>query len=183
MPGELKHAVKCRCNQNCTLDEIANTLQDLRKRTNIGKYTPHKSSGLKEKQPFRVEIQDKPRERLAEVAKKKNSCHTYGSTDHYSKNCPKAKKKVYTIEKVPEGESPTEDLDSDSMGDDIREKSDDDQDSREEFLVKYQEQASLEIQEIQLEAGMPQDIANKALCKHCEPLRYDHIPKKATRNI
>ncbi|MBW0463059.1 hypothetical protein O181_002774 [Austropuccinia psidii MF-1] len=37
MRGELEHAVKCRCNQNCTLDGIANTLQDLRKRINIGK--------------------------------------------------------------------------------------------------------------------------------------------------
>ncbi|MBW0589238.1 hypothetical protein O181_128953 [Austropuccinia psidii MF-1] len=36
LPGELEHAVKCRCNKNCTLDDIANTLQDIRKRTNIG---------------------------------------------------------------------------------------------------------------------------------------------------
>ncbi|MBW0509191.1 hypothetical protein O181_048906 [Austropuccinia psidii MF-1] len=71
MPGELEHVVKCRCNHNCTLDEIANTLQDLRKRTNIGKYTPYKSSGFKEKQPFRVEFKEKPREKLAEVAKEK----------------------------------------------------------------------------------------------------------------
>ncbi|MBW0572799.1 hypothetical protein O181_112514 [Austropuccinia psidii MF-1] len=37
IPGGLEHAVKCRCNQHCTLDEITNTLQDLRKRTNIGR--------------------------------------------------------------------------------------------------------------------------------------------------
>ncbi|MBW0557210.1 hypothetical protein O181_096925, partial [Austropuccinia psidii MF-1] len=43
LPGELEHAVKCRCNHNCTLDDIANTLQDIRKRTNIGKFTPYKS--------------------------------------------------------------------------------------------------------------------------------------------
>ncbi|MBW0572434.1 hypothetical protein O181_112149 [Austropuccinia psidii MF-1] len=54
MPGELEHAVKCRCNHNCTLDDISNTLQDVRKRTNIGKYTAYKSSGFKEQQPFRV---------------------------------------------------------------------------------------------------------------------------------
>ncbi|MBW0496607.1 hypothetical protein O181_036322 [Austropuccinia psidii MF-1] len=121
LPGELEHTVKCRCNQNCTLDDISNTLQDVRKRTDIGKYTPYKSSGFKEKQPFRVEFEDKPRERVAEVARKKNSCHNCGSTDHYANNCPKEKKKVYAIEKVPEEESPTEDSDSDSMGDAIRE--------------------------------------------------------------
>ncbi|MBW0585493.1 hypothetical protein O181_125208 [Austropuccinia psidii MF-1] len=166
LPGELEHAVKCICNQNCTLDDIANTLQDIRKRTNIGKFTPYKSSSFKEKQPFRVEFKDKPKERVAEVAKKRNSCHNCGSTDHYANNYPKEKKKVYAIEKVLEEESPTEDSESDSMGDAIREPSDYDQDPREEFLVEYQEETPLEIQDIQLEAGMPQDTANRNLCKH-----------------
>ncbi|MBW0537631.1 hypothetical protein O181_077346 [Austropuccinia psidii MF-1] len=107
LPGGLEHAVKCRGNQNCTLDDIANTLQDIRKRTNIGKFTPYNSSGFKEKQPFR------------------------------------AKKIVYAIEKVPEEESPTEDPESDFMGDAIREPSDDDQDPREEFIVEYQEETPL----------------------------------------
>ncbi|MBW0489788.1 hypothetical protein O181_029503 [Austropuccinia psidii MF-1] len=115
MAGELEHAVKFRCNPNCTLDDIANTLQDIRKRKNRGKHSPYKSSGFKERQTFREEFQDKPRERVAEVTKKKNSCHNCGSTDHYSNNCPKAKKKVYDIEKVPEEDSPTEDSESDSM--------------------------------------------------------------------
>ncbi|MBW0487174.1 hypothetical protein O181_026889 [Austropuccinia psidii MF-1] len=61
MPGELEHSVKCRCNHNCALDDIVNTLQDVRKRTNIWKYTLYRSSGFKEKQPFRVEFKDKPR--------------------------------------------------------------------------------------------------------------------------
>ncbi|MBW0487393.1 hypothetical protein O181_027108 [Austropuccinia psidii MF-1] len=131
MSGELDHAVKCRCNQNCTLDDISNTLPEVRKRTNIWKFTPYRSN-------------------------------------HYANNCPKAKKKVYAIEKVPEEESTTEDSESDSMGDSIREESDDEQDPPEEFLVEYQEETPLEIQEIQLEAGMPQDAANKNLFKHTQ---------------
>ncbi|MBW0577430.1 hypothetical protein O181_117145 [Austropuccinia psidii MF-1] len=103
---------------------------------------------------------------IAEVAKKKNPCHNCGSTDHYSNNCPKAKKKVYAIGKVQEEESPTEDSDSDSMGDVIREQPGDGQDPIEEFLVEYQEETPLEIQYIQLEAGIPQDTAKKNLCKH-----------------
>ncbi|MBW0472287.1 hypothetical protein O181_012002 [Austropuccinia psidii MF-1] len=91
MPGELEHAVKCRCNQNCTLDDIANTLQD-------------------------------------------------------------AKKKFYAIAKVPEEEYPTEDSESDSVGDAIRDQYDDYQVSREELLVEYQEEKPQEIQDIQLEA-------------------------------
>ncbi|MBW0508187.1 hypothetical protein O181_047902 [Austropuccinia psidii MF-1] len=102
------------------------------------------------------------------MEKKKNSCHNCGSTDHYANNCPKAKKKIYAIEKVPEEESPTEDSESDSMGDAIREQSYDDQDPREEFLVEYQEETPLEIQDIQLEAGIPQDNSNKTFCKHTQ---------------
>ncbi|MBW0471231.1 hypothetical protein O181_010946 [Austropuccinia psidii MF-1] len=91
--------------------------------------------------------------------------------DHYANNCPKAKKKVYSIEKVPEEESPTEDSKSDSLGDAIREEYDEEQDPREEFLVEYQEETPLEIQGIQLKAGMPQDTANKNLCKHKQDAR------------
>ncbi|MBW0512293.1 hypothetical protein O181_052008 [Austropuccinia psidii MF-1] len=54
------------------------------------------------------------------------------------------------------------------MGDAIREKFDDDQDPREEFLVAYQKETPLEIQDIQLEAGIPQDTSNKNLCKYTQ---------------
>ncbi|MBW0502021.1 hypothetical protein O181_041736 [Austropuccinia psidii MF-1] len=167
LPGELDHAVKFRCNQNFTLDDIANTLQDIRKRTNIGKFTPYRSSSFKEKQPFRVEFKDKTKERVAELAKKRNSCRNCGSTDHYANNCPEAKKKVYAIENVPEEDPSTEDSESDSMGDAIREPSDD-EDPKEEFLVEYQKETPLEIQDIQLEAGIPQDTADRNLCKHTQ---------------
>ncbi|MBW0531148.1 hypothetical protein O181_070863 [Austropuccinia psidii MF-1] len=102
IPGELELTVKCICNQSCTLDDISNTLQDERKRTNIGKYSQFRSSSVKEKQPFRVDFKDKHKEKMAEVNKKKNTFHNCGSTDHYANNCPKAKKKVYAIEQVPE---------------------------------------------------------------------------------
>ncbi|MBW0586655.1 hypothetical protein O181_126370, partial [Austropuccinia psidii MF-1] len=138
------------------------------KRTKIGKFTPYRNSSFKEKQPFRVEFKDKPNKKVAEVAKKKNSCHYCGSADHYANNFPNANKKVYAIEYVLEEETPREDSDSDSMGNAIREQSDEEQDPREEFLVECQEETPLEIQDIQLEAGMPQDTANKNLCKHTQ---------------
>ncbi|MBW0537956.1 hypothetical protein O181_077671 [Austropuccinia psidii MF-1] len=61
---------------------------------------------------------------MAEVAKKKNTSHNFGLTDHYANNCPKSKKNVYSIEQFPEEESPTEDSESDCMGDAIRKQSD-----------------------------------------------------------
>ncbi|MBW0576685.1 hypothetical protein O181_116400 [Austropuccinia psidii MF-1] len=54
------------------------------------------------------------------------------------------------------------------MGDAIREKSDEEQDPREQFPVEYQKETPLEIQDIQLEAGTPQDTSNKSLCKHTQ---------------
>ncbi|MBW0555871.1 hypothetical protein O181_095586 [Austropuccinia psidii MF-1] len=54
------------------------------------------------------------------------------------------------------------------MGDAIREKCDEEKDPRQKFLVEYQEETPLKIQDIQLEAGMPQDTANKNLCKNTQ---------------
>ncbi|MBW0495102.1 hypothetical protein O181_034817 [Austropuccinia psidii MF-1] len=143
IPGELKHAVKCRCNQSCTLDEIGNTFQDVRKRRNIGKYSQFRGSSFKEKEPFRVAFKDKPKEKMAEVTKKKHTCHNCGSTDYYVNSCLKAKKKFYAIEQVPEEESPTEDSESDSMGDAIREQYEDDKYPRQGFIVKYYEETQI----------------------------------------
>ncbi|MBW0461899.1 hypothetical protein O181_001614 [Austropuccinia psidii MF-1] len=109
IPGELEHEIKYRCNHSCTLDDIANTLQDVRKRTNVGKKYLYKCKSFKEKQAYTLENKDKPKEKVADVTKKKNTCHNFGSTDHYAKNCRKAKKNVNAIEPVPEEESPTED--------------------------------------------------------------------------
>ncbi|MBW0475749.1 hypothetical protein O181_015464 [Austropuccinia psidii MF-1] len=154
------------------------------KRTNVGKYTPYKSSGFKEKQLFRVAFKDKFGERVAEVTKKKNSCHNCGSTDHYSNNCLKAKNKDYGFEKVPEEESQTEDSESDSMGDAITEQSDEEQDPREEFVMEYQEETQLKIQEKLVEGGMPQATSNKILCKHKQNAqKFLVTPTKGMVNI
>ncbi|MBW0560621.1 hypothetical protein O181_100336 [Austropuccinia psidii MF-1] len=52
------------------------------------------------------------------------------------------------LKKAAEEESPTEGSDSDSMGDSIREQSDEEKDPRQEFLVEYQEETRLEIKDI-----------------------------------
>ncbi|MBW0567757.1 hypothetical protein O181_107472 [Austropuccinia psidii MF-1] len=84
MPGELEHAIKCKQNKSFTLDDITDTLQDECKSKNVGKYSPYKSSSFKKNQTFSVEMKDNPKETVAQVTKKKNSCHNCGSTDHYA---------------------------------------------------------------------------------------------------
>ncbi|MBW0485997.1 hypothetical protein O181_025712 [Austropuccinia psidii MF-1] len=54
------------------------------------------------------------------------------------------------------------------MGDASREQSAEEQDPREEFAVDGQDETPLEIQDIQLEAGMRQDTAKKNLFKHTQ---------------
>ncbi|MBW0585847.1 hypothetical protein O181_125562 [Austropuccinia psidii MF-1] len=90
IPGELENAVKFRCNKDCTLDGISNNLQGVGKNTNIGKYSLYKGNSLRG-QPFRDENEDKPRDKVAEVLIKRNSCHNCGSKDHCSKKPSKGK--------------------------------------------------------------------------------------------
>ncbi|MBW0475184.1 hypothetical protein O181_014899 [Austropuccinia psidii MF-1] len=92
---------------------------------------------------------------MAEVTKKKNPCHNCGSAYHYA------------IEKFPEEEI-KEDSESNSMGEAIRENSYYDQNPIKECLVEYHDKTQLEIQDIQLEACLPQDTSNKNLCKHTQ---------------
>ncbi|MBW0471872.1 hypothetical protein O181_011587 [Austropuccinia psidii MF-1] len=139
---------------------------DVSKRANIGKYSPYRGNIFREKQPFGVENKDKPREKVAEMSKKKNSCHNWGSIDRYDKNFSKEKKKIYAIGKVPEEEIQAEDLESDSLDDTIIESFDDDQELIEEFLVEYQEKTQLEIKDIQLGAGIPQDNSKNLVQAH-----------------
>ncbi|MBW0543936.1 hypothetical protein O181_083651 [Austropuccinia psidii MF-1] len=64
MPGELEHALKCICNYNCTLDDIENTLQDVRK--NFGS-TDHYSSCSKTKKksmPLRKSLRRNTQQRI-----------------------------------------------------------------------------------------------------------------------
>ncbi|MBW0501668.1 hypothetical protein O181_041383 [Austropuccinia psidii MF-1] len=50
-PGDLEHAVKSRCNKDCTLDDISTTLQKVRSKTAIGRYDTH-STGDKRENPI-----------------------------------------------------------------------------------------------------------------------------------
>ncbi|MBW0545919.1 hypothetical protein O181_085634 [Austropuccinia psidii MF-1] len=48
LPGDLEHAVKCRCSKESTLDEISTTLQEVRIRTSIGRYNNHSTGNNRE---------------------------------------------------------------------------------------------------------------------------------------
>ncbi|MBW0550516.1 hypothetical protein O181_090231, partial [Austropuccinia psidii MF-1] len=127
---------------------------------------------------IQVEFKDRPRERVAEVTWNENSCHNCGSTDHYANNYQNAKKKFYAFEKVPEDESPTEDSKSDSIGDAIGQQSDEEKNPREEFLVEYQKETPLEIQDIQLEQACHKTLPIKTCANIQDPQTFLVTPTK-----
>ncbi|MBW0528705.1 hypothetical protein O181_068420 [Austropuccinia psidii MF-1] len=127
MIGELEHAVKFRCNQSCTLHEMANTSQDVRKTTNIGKYSQFRSSSFKGKEDFRVQLKEKPKEKMAEVTKERNTCTNVDQQTIMPITSQRQRIKYMALKKSHRNMNQT-------MGYAIREKSDDDQDPREEFV-------------------------------------------------
>ncbi|MBW0494847.1 hypothetical protein O181_034562 [Austropuccinia psidii MF-1] len=48
LPGDLEHAVKCRCFKESTLDEISTTFQEERIREYIGRYNTHGTGDKRE---------------------------------------------------------------------------------------------------------------------------------------
>ncbi|MBW0488741.1 hypothetical protein O181_028456 [Austropuccinia psidii MF-1] len=50
--GELEHASIGRCNKDGTVDYISNTLKEVRKKKNIGKYSLYQQNSFREKQNF-----------------------------------------------------------------------------------------------------------------------------------
>ncbi|MBW0467186.1 hypothetical protein O181_006901 [Austropuccinia psidii MF-1] len=78
------------------------------------------------------------------------------------------RRKYMPLKKVPEEESPTEYSESESMVYAIIKHSDEDQDPKEQFLVEHQGETQLEIQDVNLEAAMPQDTPNDNKLKHTQ---------------
>ncbi|MBW0505578.1 hypothetical protein O181_045293 [Austropuccinia psidii MF-1] len=50
LPGDLEHAIKCRCSKESTLDKISTTLQELRIKSSIGRYNTHSTGDKRENQ-------------------------------------------------------------------------------------------------------------------------------------
>ncbi|MBW0478813.1 hypothetical protein O181_018528 [Austropuccinia psidii MF-1] len=65
IPAELEHAVKCRCNQICTVDDISTTLQDNNSCHNCGP-TDHYPISLPEEKKKDFAVNKVPEEEIQE---------------------------------------------------------------------------------------------------------------------
>ncbi|MBW0489319.1 hypothetical protein O181_029034 [Austropuccinia psidii MF-1] len=78
IPGDLEHAVKFIFSKESTLDEISNTLQEVRIRTPIGRYNTHRTDNDRENLTFEAKEAHEPEE-----LNKKKSFHSFRSPNHY----------------------------------------------------------------------------------------------------
>ena len=139
LPGDLEHAVKCRCSKISSIDDIANVIQDVRKKTSIGSSSPYRSHDSREKPKILMEKDLKPTNG-EEAPRRRNTCHNCGSPDHYANNCPKGKKKIFAIEEESVEEHMEYKSDSDSMGNGLRQDSDSGSEPIEQYLLEYEDE-------------------------------------------
>ncbi|MBW0501491.1 hypothetical protein O181_041206 [Austropuccinia psidii MF-1] len=93
LPVDLENAVKFRLPKESTLDEISNTLQEVRIRTSIGRHNFHIPGNNRENQTLEAKEAPDPEE-----LKKTKTCHNCRSPTHYADNCAKEKKEIFERE-------------------------------------------------------------------------------------
>ncbi|MBW0483853.1 hypothetical protein O181_023568 [Austropuccinia psidii MF-1] len=93
LPGDLEHAVKLKCSNKFSLDNIANTLQDFKKITSIGRNNSYKNYYKREKE--RPSLEKKYFN--SEEEQKKNTCNNFSLPDHYENDFPKGQN-IFAIE-------------------------------------------------------------------------------------
>ncbi|MBW0519375.1 hypothetical protein O181_059090 [Austropuccinia psidii MF-1] len=110
LPGDLEHAVKCRCSKEFTLDEISNTLQEVRIRTSIGRYNNHSTGNNRENPTLEAkETHDSDSEITTGFCNRE-------SPNHCADNFTKYREEIFAREKETRKDQEGHECDSDSVG-------------------------------------------------------------------
>ncbi|MBW0585720.1 hypothetical protein O181_125435 [Austropuccinia psidii MF-1] len=97
LPGDLEHAVKCRCSKESTLDEISTTLQEVRIRTSISRYNTHSTGDNRENTTLEAkETHDSDSEITT-------GFHNWESPNQYADNSPKYREEIFAREEETPG--------------------------------------------------------------------------------
>ncbi|MBW0516876.1 hypothetical protein O181_056591 [Austropuccinia psidii MF-1] len=137
-PGDLGQKMKFRCREISSSDDIANVIQDFRKKTTIGSSSPYRSHDSIGKQKLLMEKDIKPIN-CSEEPKRISICYNCGSPYHYANDCPKGKKIIFSIKKeLVEGHIKYK-SDSHSMVNGLGEDLDSELDPIEQYLLDYED--------------------------------------------
>ncbi|MBW0550030.1 hypothetical protein O181_089745 [Austropuccinia psidii MF-1] len=110
LPGDLEHAVKCRCSKESTLDEISTTFQEVKIRTSIGRYNTHCTGDNRENPILEAkETHDSESEITTEF-------HNCESPNHYAGSYPKDREETFAREEETRKDQEGHESDSDSVG-------------------------------------------------------------------
>ncbi|MBW0545320.1 hypothetical protein O181_085035 [Austropuccinia psidii MF-1] len=110
LPGDLEHAVKCRCSKESTLDEISNNLQEGRIRTSIGRYNNHSNGDNRENPTLEAKGTNDSDSEIT------TGFHNWESPNHYADNSPKDKEEIFAREGEARKDQEGPESDSDSVG-------------------------------------------------------------------
>ncbi|MBW0516438.1 hypothetical protein O181_056153 [Austropuccinia psidii MF-1] len=159
LPGYLKHAVKCRCSKESTLDEISTNFQEVRIRISIGRYNTH-STGDKRKNPTLEAKETHDSESEIKTGFKK--CE---SPNHYAENSPKEREEIFAREEEKRKDQEGHESDSVSVWNGCGNNSDSETNHHEEYLVEFKNHGTKEI-------GSVQSKRRKPMTKHLDGLKH-----------
>ncbi|MBW0534439.1 hypothetical protein O181_074154 [Austropuccinia psidii MF-1] len=159
LPGDLEHAVKCRCSKESTLDEISNTLQEVRIITSIGRYNNH-STGDNRENPTLEAIEAHDSE--SEI---KTGFHNRESPNNHANNSPKNREEIFAKEEQTRKDQEGHESGSDSVGNDCGNNSYSEPNSYEEYLVEFKNHGAKEI-------GSVHSGRRKPMTKHLNGLKH-----------
>ncbi|MBW0509359.1 hypothetical protein O181_049074 [Austropuccinia psidii MF-1] len=112
------------------------------------------------------EVKETYKDRGIEARKNKVVYHNCVAKDHYANNFTETKEKIYEIDEGSEEEPVGKRSDSDRIRNGIREDPQSESQQIEAYIMECNEENSLDIQDIELNSGMPQVTSEKELCKH-----------------
>ncbi|MBW0557052.1 hypothetical protein O181_096767 [Austropuccinia psidii MF-1] len=110
LPGDLEHSFKCRCSKEYTLDEISNTLQEVKMRTSIGRCNTRSTGDNRENPTL------KNKEIYDSVSQIKKGFQNLESPNNYSENFLKDREEISAREKETRKDQEGHGSDSDSVG-------------------------------------------------------------------
>ncbi|MBW0593629.1 hypothetical protein O181_133344 [Austropuccinia psidii MF-1] len=159
LPGDLEHAVECRCSKESTLDKISNTLQEVRIRTSIGRYN-NNSTGDNRQNPT-LEAKE-THDSESEITKGFQNCE---SPNHYAGNSLKGREELFSREEETRKDQECHESDSDSVGNGCEDNSYTEPNPHQEYLVEFNNHAIEEI-------GSVHSQRRKPMTKHLDGLKH-----------
>ncbi|MBW0516993.1 hypothetical protein O181_056708 [Austropuccinia psidii MF-1] len=158
LPGDLEHAVKCRCTKESTLDEISTTLKEVRIITSIGRYNTHTTGDNRDNLTLEAK---ETHDSESEITTGFHNCE---SANHYAESFPKDREEIFSREKETRKDQGHE-SDSDSVGNGCENDSYSEPNPNQDYLVEFKNHGTMEIASVHLKRRKP-------MSKHLDGLKH-----------